>query len=36
MPHHLGDAIAAVELKLSREESKSLEVPYLPHAVLSY
>jgi aryl-alcohol dehydrogenase (NADP+) len=35
-PHHLNDALAAVELKLLQEELKSLEEPYLPHAVLGH
>jgi aryl-alcohol dehydrogenase (NADP+) len=35
-PHHLKDALAAVELKISPEELKSLEEPYLPHAVLGH
>lgn len=32
--HHLQDAVAAVELKLTAEEMKALEEPYVPHAVL--
>jgi aryl-alcohol dehydrogenase-like predicted oxidoreductase len=32
--HHLQDAVAAVELKLTAEEVKALEEPYVPHAVL--
>ena len=32
-PHHLGDAVAALSLKLSAEEIASLEAPYIPHAV---
>jgi aryl-alcohol dehydrogenase-like predicted oxidoreductase len=32
-PHHLEDAVAAVSLKLTAEEVKSLEEPYVPHAV---
>ena len=32
--HHLEDAIAAVSLKLSPDEVKSLEEPYTPHPVL--
>ncbi len=31
--HHLEDAAAAVSLKLTPEEVKSLEEPYVPHAV---
>jgi len=33
-PHHLDDAVAAVSLKLTAEEIKSLEEPYVPHPVL--
>ena len=32
--HHLEDAVAAVELKLTADEVKALEEPYVPHAVL--
>jgi len=32
--HHLDDAVAAVSLKLTAEEIKSLEEPYTPHPVL--
>jgi aryl-alcohol dehydrogenase-like predicted oxidoreductase len=32
--HHLQDAVAAVGLKLTADEVKALEEPYLPHAVL--
>ena len=32
-PHHLEDAVAAVSLKLTPEEIKALEEPYVPHAV---
>ena len=32
--HHLADAVAAVELKLTPEEVKALEEPYVPHPVL--
>jgi aryl-alcohol dehydrogenase-like predicted oxidoreductase len=32
-PHHLEDAVAAVSLKLTPEEMKALEEPYVPHAV---
>jgi aryl-alcohol dehydrogenase-like predicted oxidoreductase len=31
--HHLGDALAALELKLTAEEIAALEAPYVPHAV---
>jgi aryl-alcohol dehydrogenase-like predicted oxidoreductase len=33
-PHHLEDAVAAVALKLTLDEIKSLEEPYSPHTVL--
>ncbi len=33
-PHHLQDAVAAVSLKLTAEDIKSLEEPYAPHPVL--
>ena len=32
--HHLEDAVAAVALKLTAEEIKALEEPYVPHPVL--
>ncbi len=35
-PHHLGDAIAAVGLKLDAAELKSLEEPYRPHPILGH
>jgi aryl-alcohol dehydrogenase-like predicted oxidoreductase len=35
-PHHLGDALAALELKLSDEEIKRLEEPYKPHKILGH
>jgi aryl-alcohol dehydrogenase-like predicted oxidoreductase len=33
---HLEDAVAAVALKLSSDEIKSLEEPYVPHPVLGF
>jgi 1-deoxyxylulose-5-phosphate synthase len=33
---HLTDAIAAVDVELSAEEIKSLEEPYIPHAVAGF
>jgi aryl-alcohol dehydrogenase-like predicted oxidoreductase len=33
-PHHLDDAVAAVSLKLTADEIKSLEEPYVPHPVM--
>ncbi|HWB12623.1 MAG TPA: aldo/keto reductase [Pirellulales bacterium] len=35
-PHHLEDALAALELKLSDEELHSLAEPYRPHRVLGH
>jgi aryl-alcohol dehydrogenase-like predicted oxidoreductase len=35
-PHHLQDAIAAVNLKLMKEEIAKLESTYVPHAVLGH
>jgi aryl-alcohol dehydrogenase-like predicted oxidoreductase len=35
-PHHLDDAIAAVDLELSSEEITRLEEQYLPHDVAGY
>lgn len=35
-PHHLTDAVAAVNLKLSREEIAELESTYVPHPVLGH
>jgi aryl-alcohol dehydrogenase (NADP+) len=35
-PHHLPEAIAALEVKLSDEDCKYLEEPYVPHPVLGY
>jgi aryl-alcohol dehydrogenase (NADP+) len=34
--HHLDDAVAAVDVKLSAEEIASLEEPYVPHAVVGF
>jgi 1-deoxyxylulose-5-phosphate synthase len=34
--HHLDDAIAAIDLKLSAEEIAALEQPYVPHAVVGF
>jgi 1-deoxyxylulose-5-phosphate synthase len=34
--HHLDDAIAAVDVKLSTEEIAALEEPYIPHAVVGF
>jgi aryl-alcohol dehydrogenase-like predicted oxidoreductase len=33
-PAHLEDAVAALAVKLTAEETASLEAPYVPHAVV--
>jgi aryl-alcohol dehydrogenase-like predicted oxidoreductase len=35
-PHHLKDAVAAIELKLTAEEIAALEEPYTAHPVLGF
>jgi aryl-alcohol dehydrogenase-like predicted oxidoreductase len=35
-PHHLEDAVAAVDLELTDEEIAALEEPYVPHSVVGY
>jgi aryl-alcohol dehydrogenase-like predicted oxidoreductase len=35
-PHHLDDALAAVDVSLSAEECTELEAPYAPHPVLGH
>jgi aryl-alcohol dehydrogenase (NADP+) len=35
-PHHLADALAALDLKLDADEIKALEEPYRPHPVLGH
>ncbi len=35
-PHHLPEAVAALDIKLSDEEIKRLEEPYQPHPVLGH
>src|SRR6202035_2503112 len=35
-PHHLEDAVAALDLKLSQEETTALEEHYTPHPVLGF
>jgi aryl-alcohol dehydrogenase-like predicted oxidoreductase len=35
-PHHLDDALAALSVKLTEEETKKLEAPYKPHQVLGH
>ena len=34
--HHLDDAVAALEIKLSSEDIAALEEPYIPHPVLGF
>ena len=34
--HHLDDAIGALSIKLSDEEARQLEEPYVPHAIAGY
>jgi aryl-alcohol dehydrogenase-like predicted oxidoreductase len=35
-PHHLTDAVAALDVTLTKEEIGSLEEPYVPHTVLGF
>ncbi len=35
-PEHLADAVAALELELTKEEVERLEAPYVPHAVVGF
>lgn len=35
-PHHLDDAVAALDVVLSEEEIAALEAPYVPHAVAGF
>ena len=35
-PHHLEDAVAALNVKLTTEEVGALEAPYIPHPVLGF
>jgi aryl-alcohol dehydrogenase-like predicted oxidoreductase len=35
-PHHLREAVAALEIRLDDEERKALEEPYQPHGVLGH
>jgi aryl-alcohol dehydrogenase (NADP+) len=35
-PHHLDDAVAALNLKLDNSEMKALEEPYQPHPILGH
>ena len=35
-PHHIDDAVKALEIKLDKEELKALEAPYQPHPILGH
>ncbi|HEU5084882.1 MAG TPA: aldo/keto reductase [Acidimicrobiales bacterium] len=35
-PHHLDDAVAAVDVELSGDELQALEAPYTPHPVVGF
>jgi len=35
-PHHLEEAVAALEIRLTDEELASLEEPYIPHRVVGH
>jgi len=35
-PHHLEDAVAALGVQLTKEETAALEAPYIPHPVLGF
>ena len=35
-PHHLDDAVSALELTLSEEEIQRLEAPYIPHPIVGF
>ena len=35
-PHHIDDAVAAGDLKLTDEEVKTLEDPYVPHPIVGF
>ena len=35
-PHHLDDALAAMEVNLTEDEVKLLEEPYRPHPVIAH
>ncbi len=35
-PHHLEDAVAALSVRLTAEEMRALEEPYVPHPVLGF
>jgi aryl-alcohol dehydrogenase-like predicted oxidoreductase len=35
-PHHIDDAMKALEIKLDRQELKALTDPYQPHPILGH
>jgi 1-deoxyxylulose-5-phosphate synthase len=35
-PHHIEDAVPAISIKLTAEEIKTLEEPYVPHAIAGH
>ena len=35
-PHHLDDALAALKIKLTMEEIRTLEEPYVPHPIAGH
>jgi len=35
-PQHLEDAVASLSVKLTAEEAKSLEEPYVPHPIAGH
>ena len=35
-PHHLDDAVAAIDLELTDDEVAQLEAPYEPHEVAGF
>jgi aryl-alcohol dehydrogenase-like predicted oxidoreductase len=35
-PHHLEEAVAAVDVKLSDAEIEALEAPYVPHRIVGF
>ncbi len=35
-PHHLDDAIAALDVDLTADEVAALEEPYIPHSVVGF
>lgn len=35
-PHHIDDAIAALDITLDEEQTASLETPYRPHPVIGH